>query len=91
MGKVGDRGKGFKYFLSYIFPQSCILTPNPLSLKVFPGLSENIFQEDDMRVEHLKEIIKVLMESQFYFDLDLKERHRLVMHVLSVMEMKLAA
>lgn len=44
-----------------------------------------------MRVEHLKEIIKVLMESQFYFDLDLKERHRLVMHVLSVMEMKLAA
>jgi len=44
-----------------------------------------------MKVENLKEIVKVLMESQFYFDLNLKERHRLVMHVWSIMEMKLAA
>ncbi len=44
-----------------------------------------------MRVEYLKEIVKVLMESQFYFDLDLMERYRLVMHVMSIMEMKRAA
>ncbi|HOW55636.1 MAG TPA: hypothetical protein PLR60_13415 [Syntrophorhabdaceae bacterium] len=44
-----------------------------------------------MRVEYLKEAVKVLMESQFYFDLSLRERYRLVMHVVSIMEMKCAA
>lgn len=64
---------------------------SPVSFKVFPIFSDNIFQEEVMRVEYLKEAVKVLMESQFYFDLSLRERYRLVMHVVSIMEMKCAA
>lgn len=44
-----------------------------------------------MRVEHMKEIVRVLMESRFYFDLNLVERYRLVMHVMSIMDTERAA
>lgn len=39
-----------------------------------------------MRVERLKEIIRALMSSRFYFDLDIRERYNLVIHVLNTMD-----
>ena len=39
-----------------------------------------------MKVERLKEIIRALMGSRFYFDLDIRERYNLVLHVLNVMD-----
>jgi hypothetical protein len=39
-----------------------------------------------MRAERLKEIVRVLMSSRFYFDLDTRERYNLVIHVLRMME-----
>jgi hypothetical protein len=36
----------------------------------------------------MREIIKALMSSRFYFDLDIRERHCLVVHVLRMMEAK---
>jgi hypothetical protein len=39
-----------------------------------------------MRAERLKEIVRVLMSSRFYFDLDIRERYDLVVHVLGIME-----
>ncbi len=39
-----------------------------------------------MRAEKLKEIIRVLMGSRFYFSLDVRERYQLVIHVLEVMD-----
>ncbi len=44
-----------------------------------------------MKAERLREIIKALMSSRFYFDLDIRERHCLVVHVLRMMEAKRAA
>jgi hypothetical protein len=44
-----------------------------------------------VKAERLREIIKALMSSRFYFDLDIRERHCLVVHVLSMMEAKRAA
>ncbi len=44
-----------------------------------------------MRAERLKEIIRALMNSRFYFDLDVRERHTLVVHVLRMMEARRAA
>jgi len=39
-----------------------------------------------MRAERLKEVVRVLMSSRFYFDLDIRERYELVVHVLAMME-----
>ena len=39
-----------------------------------------------MRVERVKEIIRALMSSRFYFDLTIRERYSLVLHVLNVMD-----
>lgn len=39
-----------------------------------------------MKAERLKEVVRVLMCSRFYFDLDIRERHRLVVHVLAMMD-----
>ncbi len=39
-----------------------------------------------MRAERLKEVVQVLMGSRFYFDLDIRERYSLVIHVLGIME-----
>lgn len=58
---------------------------------VFPLSSDNPFQEGDVKAERLKEIIKALMSSRFYFDLDIRERHRLVVHVLRMMDARRAA
>jgi hypothetical protein len=44
-----------------------------------------------VKAERLKEIIKALMSSRFYFDLDIRERHRLVVHVLRMMDARRAA
>ena len=38
-----------------------------------------------MRTERLKEIVRALMSSRFYFDLDVRERHCLVLSVLNTM------
>ncbi len=43
-------------------------------------------KEDVVRVEKLKEIIKALMSSRFYFDLSIRERYDLVLHVLNIMD-----
>lgn len=37
-----------------------------------------------MSLNTVKEVIKILMESRFYFDLSLKERHSLVKYVVMV-------
>ena len=39
-----------------------------------------------MKTAKLKEVVRVLMSSRFYFDLDIKERYKLVVHVLAMME-----
>ncbi len=39
-----------------------------------------------MNTETAKEIVKSLMESRFYFELNLRERLNLVLHVLRAME-----
>jgi hypothetical protein len=39
-----------------------------------------------MKAEKLKEVVRVLMSSRFYFDLDIRERYKLVVHVLAMME-----
>jgi|GEM_PF-1499846 hypothetical protein len=39
-----------------------------------------------MRVDNFKEIIKILMGSRFYFELNLRERLELVMHVLQTID-----
>jgi hypothetical protein len=39
-----------------------------------------------VKAERLKEIVRALMSSRFYFDLDIRERHGLVVHVLRMME-----
>ncbi len=39
-----------------------------------------------MKVERLKEVVRALMSSQFYFDLSIRERYNLVLHVLNVMD-----
>jgi len=39
-----------------------------------------------MKTAKLKEVVRVLMSSRFYFDLDIRERHELVVHVLAMME-----
>jgi len=44
-----------------------------------------------VKAERLKEIIKALMSSRFYFDLDVRERHRLVAHVMRMMETRKVA
>ena len=43
-----------------------------------------------MRTEKIKEIIRVLMDSRFYLSLNVRERYQLVIHVLEVMDSKLA-
>ena len=53
---------------------------------VFSLSSDNPFQEDVMKAERLREIIRALMSSRFYFDLDIRERYDLVVHVLRTME-----
>ena len=45
-----------------------------------------VFQEKAMRGEKVKEIIRVLMDSRFYFNLDVRERYKLIIHVLEVMD-----
>lgn len=57
--------------------------PVPL---VFSFPSDNPFQEDVMKTERLKEIVRALMDSRFYFDLDIRERYNLVVHVMRIME-----
>jgi len=37
-----------------------------------------------MNLDILREIVRSLMESRFYFSLSLKERHHLVKHVFTV-------
>lgn len=66
-------------------------SPSPIthypSFKVFPLLSDKTFREEViMRAERLKEIVQVLMSSRFYFDLNIRERYSLVIHVLGLME-----
>ena len=39
-----------------------------------------------MRTDNLRDIVKTLMESRFYFDLKLRERFALVVHVLKIMD-----
>ena len=39
-----------------------------------------------MKVERLKEIIRALMSSRSYFDLNIRERYNLVHHVLNIMD-----
>jgi len=39
-----------------------------------------------MKAERLKEIVRALMGSRFYFDLDIRERYNLVLHVMRIME-----
>ena len=39
-----------------------------------------------MRTDNLRDIVKTLMESRFYFDLNLRERFALVVHVLKIMD-----
>ena len=52
-----------------------------------PGLqTDNMGQEDGMRVERLKEVIRVLMGSRFYFNLTTRERYNRVIRVLNMME-----
>ena len=55
-------------------------------LKVFPLLSDKTLREEVMRAERLKEVVQVLMSSRFYFDLNIRERYSLVIHVLGIME-----
>ena len=43
-------------------------------------------KENVMRAERLKEIVRALMSSRFYFDLDVRERYCLVLHVLNIMD-----
>ncbi|HET6513779.1 MAG TPA: hypothetical protein VFG09_01350 [Thermodesulfovibrionales bacterium] len=37
-----------------------------------------------MDPERMKEIVEILMESTFYFDLSLEERHYLIRHILAI-------
>ena len=39
-----------------------------------------------MRTDNLRDVVKTLMESRFYFDLNLRERLTLVLHVLKIMD-----
>lgn len=39
-----------------------------------------------MKAQRLREVVRVLMSSRFYFDLDTRERYKLVVHVLAMME-----
>lgn len=39
-----------------------------------------------MRTDNLRDVVKTLMESRFYFDLNLRERFALVLHVLKIMD-----
>lgn len=39
-----------------------------------------------MKVDNVREIVRILMESRFYFELNLRERLQLVTHVLQAME-----
>jgi hypothetical protein len=39
-----------------------------------------------MRTDNLRDIVKILMESRCYFDLNLRERFALVVHVLKIMD-----
>ena len=80
-------------------PSRRVLTVSPPSTILFGDLrpyyfplsSDNPFQEDVVKAERLKEIIKALMSSRFYFDLDVRERHRLVAHVMRMMETRKVA
>lgn len=58
---------------------------------VFALSSDNPFQEDVVKAERLREIVRALMSSRFYFDLDIRERHGLVVHVLRMMEARRAS
>jgi len=59
--------------------------PSPASL-VSPFSSDKHLQEGFMKTEKLKEVVRVLMSSRFYFELDTRERYKLVVHVLAMME-----
>jgi hypothetical protein len=39
-----------------------------------------------MRTDNIQDVVKTLMESRFYFDLNLRERFALVLHVLKIMD-----
>jgi hypothetical protein len=39
-----------------------------------------------MRTDNIRDVVKTLMESRFYFDLNLRERFALVLHVLKIMD-----
>jgi hypothetical protein len=39
-----------------------------------------------MRTDNIQDVVKTLMESRFYFDLNLRERFALVLHVLKIID-----
>lgn len=39
-----------------------------------------------MGTENVRDVVRTLMESRFYFDLNLRERFALVLHVLKIMD-----
>jgi hypothetical protein len=51
-----------------------------------PGVRQSALAKMEKGIEALsvEDIVRILMESAFYFDLDLRERHSLIKHITEI-------